>query len=191
METKNLICHKGCEYFWENNHLYENATKRRVCEQNYLFASNYGTKPYNILAIENDVYFIYPDRVEKVFTCQLLQEDRAEYFYTENTGDEDGNETYVFVRRENSKKPALLGRSLRLITEDVYKIGKQAYQVINGQLHDMCPCTEFEIFRNMLEIQTGDDFSKVIIYKKTSKGWKKEREYDQNTLRFCKHDIYF
>lgn len=192
METKNLIWFNGRGYFLEKNNLYESDTNRRINEQNYLFANNYGTKPYNVLAIENTVFFVYPDKVKKIPTTELLQEKQAEIFYTEGTGDEDGNDTYVFIRRANSKRLSLLGRSLQEITENVYKIGKYAYQVINGQLCDMCPCTEFETFRDLLEIQTGEQhFGTVFVYKKTSKGWEKIREFQGTSIRSRNIDINF
>ena len=192
MDRKKLITYDGCDYFYENNNLYEDATKRKVSNQNYLFANNYGTKPYNILAIGNHVFFIYPDKVERVFTNLLIQDKQSEYFYTEGTGNEDGNDIYVFIRRKNSKKPALLGRSMQQITENVYKIGKFAYQIIDGKLQDMCPCTEFEAFSTLLEIQTGEpSCSKLIIYKKSSHGWKKIHENERGSLRSRNIDINF
>lgn len=192
METKNLIRFNGREYFLEKNNLYENGSNRRINEQNYLFANNYGTKPYNILAIENTVFFVYPDKVKKIPTAELLQEKQAEIFYTEGTGDEDGNDIYVFIRRNSSKRLALLGRSLQKITTNVYKVGKFAYQVVNGQFHDMCLCTEFEVYKDLLEIQTGDPhFGTVFIYKKTSKGWEKIREFQGGNIRSRNIDINF
>lgn len=192
METKNLIRFNGREYFLEKNKLYENDTKRRVNEQNYLFASNYGTKPYDVLAIEDTVFFVYPDKVKKIPTTELLPEKQVEIFYTEGTEDEIGNDIYVFVRMANSKRLSLLGRSLEEIREDVYKIGKHAYQVIDKQLCYMCPCTEFEAFRNLLEIQTGEQhFGTVFIYKKTSKGWEKIREAQGSCIHSRNIEINF
>lgn len=183
MDKKILICHNGKLYFWEKSNLYEYETNRKISKLNYLFASNYGTKPYDILAIETDVFFIYPDTAKKISTDTLLEEKNANYFYTEDTGDENGNDIYVFIQRGNPQKTALLGRSLQQITEDVYKIGKIAYQVIDGQLYDMCPCTDFEISGNLLEIQTGDPgCSKLVCYRKSSAGWRKINEWERRNL---------
>ncbi len=179
---KNLVKYDGHYFFLENGALYEDGTNRKVNDKKYLFVSNYGTRPFDILVIEKTVFFIFSEKVKEISTYSLLEGKYADYFYTA-TENEKGEGIYVFSKTENGR-PMLIGRSFSEITDNVYKIGKKAYQIAREQLLEMCECTEFDRYVNRLEIHTGEkDYSEMYVYEKHGGIWEQTYKWIPGQLQ--------
>ncbi len=183
MYGKNLIKFDGHYFFLEKNALYEDGTNRKVNEQKYLFVNNYGTKSYDVLVIEQSVFFIFPDKVKEISTDTLLEGKYADYFYTLSEGEKKGENIYVFSQCAD-RKPMLIGRSFLPMVDNVYKIGKKAYQLTDNQLIEMCECCEFDTYFDKLEIHTGEkDYSVMYTFKKSGGIWEQINKWIPGSLK--------
>lgn len=178
-----LIKTNGHSFLLENGILYEEATLYRVKNEKYLYVNNYGLKPFDILVIDKTVFFVFEKKVKEISTYTLLEGKYAHYFFTATEGDEKGNGIFVFSKSEN-RKPMLLGRSYLPILDDVYKIGKKAYQVAQDQLLELCECYDYDTYFDHLEIHTDEKgYSVMYTYKKCGGIWQQINKWVPGSIK--------
>lgn len=167
---KNVIKCDGRFYIYENNCLYDAQTKVKIAAKNYLFINNYGLVPYNALIIGKNLIWIVGDKFIETSVSIFVNNKSVIYYKT--LADSVCSENYVFSRHAD-EKIQLLGRSFKEITEGLYKIGNNCYQLAGENLVHFSKCKFAEFMFERLDIfPDGKEEGFYISYKKKLGVWK-------------------
>lgn len=177
---KNCFTLNGRIYRIENGKLYDIAFRNQlVNEETYVYLNRPGQS--NILVIADKVYLHKNDKYLEVNTAVICENKNFKYFRTDTP---NLPESHVFYRTESGKY-GLVGRTFTEIFEnEVFKIGKKAYQLIKNDLVYMTECEEFERWKDRLEIHTGEpDYSEMFAYEKKCGQWTEVYHYVPGVLK--------
>lgn len=162
-----VIHHENCFYVVENRKLINAQTKEEETKLRYTYVRNYTNDDICFIIIKNH-FFLWDKihkRAQELGVELLCQNQRYTYYHT------TGEFNFVFgVKRDGSA--FVIGRSFRPIYDNLYKIGRFAYQIVDGELEKLCECAEFERIDVRVEISAGENgFSEMLAFKKIGKRW--------------------
>lgn len=141
---------------------------KEVSPEKYAYIDNYGLKNYNGIIIGSHFYWIIDNEFIEVPSLEIIQTQMMTCYRTNSSID---NNTYVYYM-DTDGKTRLLGRSCEEISEDLYKIGNQIYQLKKGNLEFLQTCHQWEMWRDVLEVHTGEPgASDFFAYKKSGSEW--------------------
>lgn len=156
-------------FFVKEEKLFDAETHLEETELHYLYVRNYSDE--NICYIITQNRFFQWDYIQgeaQEYPVEILCQNKLfTYFYT--------TEGVRFVFATNAfGKIFIIGRNFQHIYENLYKIGKYAYQIVDGELEKICECMEFEKIDVFVEISAGESgISETLSLKKEGKKWRK------------------
>lgn len=168
-EKKELICVDGKFFAVKGEKLYQTSSKEEEKELRYKYVRNYFDDNICYIIIK-DHFFIWKrdeKKAEELKVNLLCQNKYLTYYVTE------GAINYVFAVKDNGEI-FVIGRSFVPIVDNLYKIGRYAYQIVNGELEKLCECMEFERIDVRVEISAGENgMSEMQAFTKEGQRWKK------------------
>ena len=167
MEEKQLIYVNRHAYIVKNEKLIDAQTQKEEKKLPYKYIRNYMNDDICYIIIQNRFFRWNKKRqsAEELGVEILCQNPRFTYYYTL------GNINFVFATAEDGKS-FVLGKSFQPIYDNLYKIGRYAYQIINGELEKLCECMEFEKIGVRIEISAGENgVSEMLAFQKVGNVW--------------------
>ena len=171
MEEKSIKIGKK-RFVLENGKLCNAQTKEEVKDLPYLFFKNYPAQEF--VVVDNRLFQWFDDdrKIRELPLIFLCKDNNFSYFYSDNPGKEHGEGRFVIAFKEN--RIFLIGRAFMQIHDNLYKIGRYAYQIVDGHLEKLCECLNFEKIDVRVEISAGENgMSEMQAFKKVGQRWKK------------------
>lgn len=146
-------------------------TKEEVSGIQYLYVRNYPDEEYVIIGTKLFQWFSQTNTAKEIPLAFLCKDKIYSYYYSENEGKRHGEGRFVFAI--NTEKIYLIGRAFAHIHDNLYKIGRYAYQIVDGELEKLCECMEFETIDVRVEISAEENgISEMQAFKKVGNRWK-------------------
>lgn len=167
-KQKELIHIEGSFFIIVDEKLYDAETKEEEKKLRYKYVHNYFDKNIGYVIIKNRFFIWFKDKkaAQEYGVEMLCQNPRFTYYYTQ------GDINFVFAVKTNGEI-FIIGRSFCPIYDNLYKIGRYAYQIINGELEKLCECMDFEKIDIRVEISAGEiGVSEMQAFQKVGNRWK-------------------
>lgn len=171
---KNAITLNGKLYRIENGKLFDVAFGHHEVDPETYVLLNRGGGNY-ILIFQNRA-FHYDFQFSEIATELITENPKMKYF---RTCCANPLNNLVFYQIPSTGKNGLMGYGFEEIIEDeVFKIGKKAYQLYNHDLVYLCQYNCHEMWKDRLEIHTGEkDYSEMFAYEKRCGKWELVHHY--------------
>lgn len=169
-EEKTLIRFENKFFFVEGEKLLNAQTKEEEKCIPYKYVRNYRNDNicYIIIGSRFFKYIRNEKRAVEIKTELLCRNTLFECYHT--TVPETKN-NFVFVVKPNGES-AVIGSSFQHIYDNLYKIGRYAYQIVDDNLEKLCECMEFEKIGIRIEISAEETgVSEMLAFKKFGKRW--------------------
>lgn len=168
-----LILVNGHLFSLKGEKLFNEQTRLEEKTLRYKYIRNYADDSICYVIIGNRFFkwFRKERRAQEFDANVLCQNSYQTYYYTK------GQTNFVFSTY-NDGEISVLGRSFQPICDNLYKIGKYAYQIVDGMLEKLCECMSFEKINIRVEISAGEDsLSEMQAFQKEGKRWKKVAQW--------------
>lgn len=171
MEEKKELIHIEKQFFIvKGEKLFNAQTNEEEKTLPYTYVRNYFNDNicYVIIGSRFFKYIKNEKRAVEIKTELLCQND---LFACYHTAVPETKNNFVFILKPNGKS-AVIGSSFQPIYDNLYKIGRYAYQIVDGNLEKLCECMEFEKIGIRVEISAEETgISEMLAFKKFGKRW--------------------
>lgn len=168
-----LILVDGHLFSLKGEKLFNEQTKLEEKKLRYKYVRNYADESICYVIIENRFFKWYKSekRAQEFEVKVLCKNSHYTYYYTVGTCN------FVFVSSVKGEI-SIIGRSLQHIYDNLYKIGRFAYQIVDGIPEKLCECMSFVKINIRVEISAGEDsLSEMQAFQKEGKRWKKVAQW--------------
>ncbi len=151
-----------------NDQLIDAQTKQ-ASDIPYTYVRDYTDNNVCFIIIKNRFYkWIKEQKVAVEWPTEMLcQNSRFTCYYTKS----NRKNNYVFLAKVDGTA-AVIGSSFQPIYDNLYKIGRYAYQIIDGELDKLCECMEFEKIGVRIEISAEESgASEMQAFQKFGNRW--------------------
>ena len=169
MEEKKLIRFENKFFFVVGEKLF-NAQTKEEAKIPYTYVRNYVNDNicYIIIGSRFFKYIKDEDLAVEIKTELLCKGNLFAYYHTAVP---EIKNNYVFILKDNGVS-AVIGSSFQHIHDNLYKIGRFAYQIVDDNLEKLCECMEFEKIGVRIEISAEETgVSEMLAFKKFGKRW--------------------
>ncbi len=169
MEEKKLIRFENKFFFVVGEKLFNAQTKEEATIP-YTYVRNYVNDNicYIIIGSRFFKYIKDKDLAVEIKTELLCKGNLFAYYHTAVP---EIKNNYVFILKDNGVS-AVIGSSFQHIHDNLYKIGRFAYQIVDDNLEKLCECMEFEKIGVRIEISAEETgVSEMLAFKKFGKRW--------------------
>lgn len=171
MEEKKELIRIGNSFFIvKGEKLFNAQTNEEEKTLPYTYVRNYFKDNICYVIIGNR-FFKY-NKNEKsaveIKTKLLCKNNLFEYYHTAVP---ETKNNFVFLLKPNGES-AVIGSSFQPIYDNLYKIGRYAYQIVDDNLEKLCECMEFEKIGVRIEISAEETgASEMQAFQKFGKRW--------------------
>lgn len=169
MEEKKLIHYEGKIFLLDGEKLIEAETQQEEQSLRYKYVRNYSNDEICYVIIGNRFFeWNKPNKVARELTvATLCQNSRFTYYYTK------GDTNIVFTVKKDGTT-FVLGTCFIPICDNLYKIGRYAYQIVDGEVEKLCECGDFDTVGIRVEISAEEEgVSEMLSFEKRGNRWKK------------------
>lgn len=169
-EKKELIRIEKKFFIVKGKKLVNAQTGKEETQLKYTYVHNYFNENICYVIIGKRFFKYLRDQrcAVEIKTELLCKNSLFEYYHTAVP---ETKNNFVFIVKQNGES-AVIGSSFQHIYDNLYKIGRYAYQIVDDNLEKLCECMEFEKIGIRIEISAEETgYSEMLAFKKFGKRW--------------------